>query len=701
MKLLLIDGNSLINRAFYAIRTPLSNKNGVYTHAILGFFNSFLRLRGNLEPDRVAVAFDLRAPTFRHEMFDGYKKRRKGMPEELAVQMPYIKQILDLMGIARVELEGFEADDIIGTLANVAKSSNAECYIATGDRDSFQLIADNVSVVLASTKEELICTPAVIADKYGISPEQFIEIKALMGDSSDDIPGVAGIGEKTAFALIEKFGNVDYIYDNLPTIDVSAGVRAKLEKDREMCFLSRDLARIAVDAPVETNLESYRISDADSAGLARLLTELELASLLKKLGLEAVEGISDVSGTAVADSARILEIEQSLDAVLRDMEAVGVKVDAEGLRRFGEELTPQIASLQSAIHTLAGEEFLISSPKQLGEILFSETKLGLPHGKKTKTGYSTNSEVLEFLADKHEIVPLILEYRALTKLSSTYVEGLLKCVGEDSRVRTTYKSETRTGRISSVEPNIQNIPVRTERGRVMRRFFVADSGKLLIDADYSQIELRVLAAISRDSAMLEAFASGADIHSQTALQVFGAADAKRRSAAKAVNFGIVYGMGAFSLAKEIGVSVAEAKDYIERYLEKYSGVREYLERTVEDAKASGYVATMLGRVRQVPEIQSSNHNLRQSGERIAKNTPIQGTAADIIKIAMIRVHSRLQDTDARLTLQVHDELIAEAPEDFASQTAAILEEEMLAAGREVGMELAVDVRTGRSWYETH
>ena len=704
MKLLLIDGNSLINRSYYAIRL-LSNKKGVYTNAITGFFSALLKLKNALEPDGIAVAFDLRTPTFRHKMYDGYKKRRKGMPDELAAQMPYIKEILDYMGIVRVETEGYEADDIIGTLA---KSTDTECYIATGDRDSFQLITDKISVVLASTKQEITYTPEKIEELYGIAPPQFIEVKALMGDSSDDIPGVSGIGEKTAFSLIQKFGGVDYIYDNLNSIDVTNAVRTKLEKGREDCFLSRELGRIATDAPVDTDANNYKIGKGNPQKLSELLSELEIFSLLKRLELKP--SVVAHSDTLIEEEEELL-VDKELNSVLRDMEEAGIKVDVEGIQRYGEELEPQIKELLSQIHALADVEFNVSSPKQLGEILFE--RLELPCSRKTKTGYSTDSAVLESLLDKHPIIPLIIEYRELTKLNSTYVQGLVKYAGKNGkpgRIHTTFKNETRTGRLSSVEPNIQNIPVRTERGRVLRRFFISEPGCLLVDADYSQIELRVLAHLSGDPIMLEAFRNNADIHTITAAQVFGASESmvtrEMRSAAKEVNFGIVYGMGAFSLSKTIGVSVAQAGDYIKRYHEKYAGVAAYLQKTVSDAAELGYVKTALGRVRHIPELKSTNSRIRASGERIAKNTPIQGTAADIIKIAMVRVHNRLNESGMReqgtqLIMQVHDELIAETPENFAPEIAQLIGEEMIAAGRELDMELSVDVRTGKSWYEVH
>jgi len=694
---LLIDGNSIVNRAFYALPL-LSNKSGVYTNAVAGFFNVLLKHRNALRPDCIAVAFDRREPTFRHAKYDGYKAARKGMPDELACQMPFIKQILELMGIKTVEAVGYEADDIIGTLSRTF----GVCHIATGDRDAFQLITDNVSVRLATNKEDVIYTPEKIREVYGVEPIQMIEVKALMGDSSDSIPGVAGIGEKTALGLIQKFGSVDYIYDNLDKLDITASVRNKLEQGKEQCFLSRELGRIALDAPVSLNIGDYAISEGDvtsSEKLARLLGELEMASLMKKMNIAAVPAELPEPEESKSDT------DERLVEVLRDMEEVGVKIDVEGLTRFGEELTATCRAAEKRIHEAAGEEFSVASPKQLGEILFG--KLGLPGGRKTKTGYSTNAEVLEEIADLHPIVPLITEYRELSKLYSTYVVGYLTKVGTDGRIHTTYKNETRTGRLSSSEPNIQNIPVRTERGRVIRRFITAEKGGVLADADYSQIELRVLARVAEDAAMLTAFAEGKDIHTATAASVFGVPEEsvtrEMRTAAKAVNFGIVYGMGAFSLSKEIGVSVADAKRYIERYLGKYEGVRDYLDRTVAEAKKTGYVRTLTGRVRRIPEIMSANKITMAAGERIAKNTPIQGTAADIIKIAMIGVHARLKAElpEAKLILQVHDELIVEAREADSEQAANILRAEMSAAGRRFDMDLPVDVGVGKTWYESH
>lgn len=836
MKLLVIDGNSILNRAFYGIRL-LTNKKGVYTNAITGFFNIFLKLKANFAPDSIAVAFDLKAPTFRHKLYDGYKANRKGMPEELAMQLPYVKEILTAMGVPMVTLEGYEADDLIGTLSHAADLAGAECVIATGDRDSFQLITDKVSVNLAGNKEDVFYTPEKIREVYGVEPKQMIEVKALMGDTSDNIPGVKGIGEKTALNLIQNYNTVSNIYDNIDNLTISDSVRKKLAEGKETAFLSRDLGTICLEAPIDTNPDSYKTTCGDQKRLAEILTELEMFTLLKKMNiskseldaakeqlaakerLEKAETVdvqldprqddlilyggqlvvcknktasillpleekeyleSDTPkrtfsvkelwsyalergysvNNVVFDSTLaayllnvnaneyslerlcgqynvplpesyeqlgeclfalntqlfrqltkenmtnlLTEIEIPLAEVLSNMERDGVMLDSTGLELFGEGLLEDAKRLEQEIYDLAGEKFNIGSPKQLGVILFE--KLQLPYGKKTKTGYSTNADVLESLADKHPIINKISEYRALTKLHSTYVTGLLKAVCPDGRIHSTFKqTETRTGRISSVEPNIQNIPVRTELGKNMRKFFVAKRGYKLVDADYSQIELRVLAHISDDKIMQEAFASGDDIHAITASQVFNQplqwVTPQMRSSAKAVNFGIVYGIGAFSLSKDIGVSVAEAKRYIEAYLEKYSGVDRYMKQTVEDAKEKGYVSTMMGRKRFIPEINASNKIAAAAAARIAMNTPIQGTAADIIKLAMIKVFRRLkqENINARLILQVHDELIVEAEEGCADRAAELLKEEMENCVK-LAVPLIVDAETGNSWYETH
>ncbi len=833
MKLLVIDGNSIVNRAFYGIKL-LSNKKGMYTNAITGFFNILTKLTKGFSPDGIAVAFDLKAPTFRHLKYDAYKAGRKSMPDELHMQMPYVKEILRAMNIPVLEAEGWEADDILGTLAHAADVSGNTCIIATGDRDSFQLITENVSVNLASMKEDIFYTPEKINEVYGVTPRQMIEVKALMGDSSDNIPGVAGIGEKTALSLIQKYGSIDEIYSKLDSLELTKSVREKLTKGEEMCRLSHFLGTIATNAPVSLNLSDYAVQKPDEAKLLALLTELEMFAMIKKLGFsdgakkEAAEAMArsaaadikkekkhypladaddiilfegelyafregvrlDTSDAAaylssdvpkrtfdakalhsyafginaeirnivfdstlaayllnvnaneytlerlcaeygvvysgkdeLAKSLYLLcralwqeineqemlfvltDIEIPLSLVLVSMEKYGVQLNIDGVRRFGEELDGSIDAMKSQIFEYAGEEFNILSPKQLAHILFE--KLGLPSGKKTKTGYSTNADVLEFLMDKHPIVPLVSEYRTLTKLSSTYVQGLLKQVADDGRIHTTFRqTETRTGRISSTEPNIQNIPVRTELGKQMRKFFTAKEGYVLVDADYSQIELRVLAHISGDETMRNAFVNGDDIHTITASQVFNQppewVTPQMRSSAKAVNFGIIYGISAFSLSKDIGVSVAEANEYIKAYLSKYPEIDRYMSRTVEDAKKNGTVTTLFGRRRTIPEILATNKLVQALGTRIARNTPIQGTAADIIKIAMVRVYERLrrENPDSRLILQVHDELIVEAKPEDVPTVEKILREEMENAAK-LTVPLTVDVQSGQTWFDTH
>lgn len=702
--------------------------------------------------------------------------------------------------------------------------------MSTGDRDSFQLVNDYVTVRLAKTKGDVYYTPDVIMEEYGVTPKQMIEVKALMGDSSDNIPGVAGIGEKTALSLIKEFASVDGVYENIGSTLITKGVRAKLENGKESCYMSRQLAEICLTAPIDTELSHYVPKERDDTELAKLLSELEMYKMLQKLKLHptsapagsqealaesaakqipampkgdiiitddgkvyagsvgAMNGLSGNELRVYADSdstkytfdikdtltvsgleklnnnkfdttlaayladpdsndyslsrlctqygvpegnsiqeksitvaalndilnrkigetgsaAVLTDIEIPLATVLVAMEREGVSIDVDGIKAFGEEVSTKADRISSEIYEYAGHEFNIGSPKQLGSVLFE--KLALPSAKKTKTGYSTNADVLESLMDKHPIVPLITEYRALTKLQNTYVTGLLKVVGEDGRVHSTFKqTETRTGRISSAEPNIQNIPVRTPLGREMRRFFTAKDGCLLVDADYSQIELRVLAHISGDEIMKKAFLDGVDIHTVTASQVFNQpiewVTPDLRSKAKAVNFGIVYGIGAFSLSKDIGVSVPKASEYIRSYLSKYSGIAHYMEQTVAKAKRDGYVETMFGRRRYIKELAAKNKNLQAFGERVAKNTPIQGTAADIIKIAMIKVYNRLKESglDARLILQVHDELIVEAREDCAEKVAALLKEEMENAVK-LTVPMTVDVNIGKTWYDTH
>ena len=829
MGFLVIDGNSILNRAFYGIRV-LTNSRGVATNAVTGFMNTLLMLEKDVHPDMIAVAFDLKAPTFRHKMYDGYKANRKGMPEDLAQQLPYMKKIIKAMGIAIIEQEGYEADDIIGTISAACADKKIPCTVSTGDRDSFQLVNDYVTVRLAKTKGDIYYTPGVIEDEYGVTPKQMIEVKALMGDTSDNIPGVRGIGEKTALSLIKEFASVDGLYENIDSTLITDGLRNKLINGKESCYMSRKLAEICLTAPIDTELSHYIPGERDDERLAKLLSELEMYKMLQKLqlqptsapagskaagtgnrenqasampkgdiiitdsskiyaggigimnelsgdelrayansgstkytfdiketlsvsGLEKLENnkfdttlaayladpdsndysmsrlctqygvpegnsIQEKSITVAAlndilydnihqtGSATVLtDIEIPLATVLVAMEREGVKLDIDGIKAFGEKITEKAEKISREIYEYAGYEFNIGSPKQLGSVLFE--KLKLSSAKKTKTGYSTNAEVLESLMDKHPIIPLITEYRALTKLQNTYVTGLLKVVGEDGRVHSTFKqTETRTGRISSAEPNIQNIPVRTPLGREMRRFFTAKDGYLLVDADYSQIELRVLAHISGDEIMKKAFLDGVDIHTVTASQVFNQpiewVTPDLRSKAKAVNFGIVYGIGAFSLSKDIGVSMTKASEYIRAYLSKYSGIAHYMDKTVAKARHDGYVETMFGRRRYIKELAAKNKNLQSFGERVAKNTPIQGTAADIIKIAMIRVYNKLRESklDAKLILQVHDELIVEAKEDCADKAAALLKEEMENAVK-LTVPMTVDVNIGKTWYDTH
>lgn len=854
MRLLVIDGNSILNRAFYGIKL-LTTKDGRFTNGIYGFMNIFHRLLEDCKPDRVAVAFDLKAPTFRHKMYAEYKAGRKGMPDELREQMPVLKELLTLMGYKIVEKEGWEADDILGTLS-VQMGEGDKCFIATGDRDSLQLVSENTTVLLASTKmgrtQTVAYDTAKIKEEYGVTPKQMIEIKALQGDSSDNIPGVAGVGPKTAGELIQKYGSLEYIYENLDNLDIKPKLREKLETDKDNAFLSHKLGTIALDAPIDTDMSVYIPTSGDAGAATRLLASLEMFKMIETFNLGAVSTVVEETKETVkikvnfvdelseiklgdtvyfipvyddgdvvkvafltddgvfvaennsfvfasqlagilasektekitydikplyswafargveikgkvsdimiagyilnpsasdyhpsrmvqeyggalpeidADDATALDcaslkgawekayaeleknnqldlmynIEMPLAKVLSSMEITGFLVDSQSIEEYGAVLETQINALVEQIYNLAGEEFNINSPKQLGTVLFE--KLGLPAKKKTKSGYSTNADVLEALAEDYPIVALVLEYRTLAKLKSTYCDGLKKCVAPDGRIHSTLnQTETRTGRISSTEPNLQNIPVRSEVGRELRKFFVAKDGCVLVDADYSQIELRVLAHIADDERMLAAFNEGDDIHTITASQVFNmptqAVTPLMRTRAKAVNFGIVYGIGAFSLAKDIGVTRAEADRYIKGYLHKFSGVDSYMQKVIADAKADGYVSTLFGRRRYLPELTASNAMLRNFGERVARNMPIQGTAADIIKIAMIKVYERMkkENLKAQLIMQVHDELIVEAPEAEAQEVCRIVKEEMENATK-MNVKLTADVHSGKSWYD--
>ena len=855
MKLLVLDGNSILNRAFYGIKL-LTTKDGLFTNGIYGFLTMLKKISEETNPDAVAIAFDMRAPTFRHQEYAGYKAQRKGMPEELAQQLPNLKELLQLLGYCLLEKEGYEADDILGTLARASREQAAECVIATGDRDSLQLVGNGVTVRLAATKfgqpQVTVYDEAKILEEYGVTPSQLIDIKALQGDSSDNIPGVAGIGPKGAGELIRSFHNLDAIYEKLDELDIKEGMRKKLREGKESAYLSRKLGTIFTEVPIDTDVKHYTMQEPDRAAAARLMARLELFSLIPKWGLdelpastpeeaasrqvlvkntgegagllipleeqgradltalyegellsrlliplngavhvvnadkafvralcvnpkikknvhnskpfyaalaqlgivmkgfgmdtllaayllnpssseysverlaaeyeiEAVQTESDIPEAAQAallpvvvdaltvaidknNQRELLEtIEQPLARVLAQMETAGFAVDANGIEEYGKGLQVRIEEIQSRIYQEVGYEFNINSPKQLGQALFE--KLGLHTGKKTKSGYSTNAEVLEGLRYDHPAVELVLEYRGLAKLKSTYCDGLLKVVGADGRIHSKFnQTETRTGRISSTEPNLQNIPVRTEQGKELRRFFTARPGWVLVDADYSQIELRVLAHIANDQAMIEAFRRNEDIHRITAAQVFRMPEQMvtpiLRSRAKAVNFGIVYGIGAFSLSKDIGVTRKEADEYIKAYLAHYDGVRSYMETVVAEARDKGYVETLFGRRRYLPELSSSNFNLRAFGERVAMNMPIQGTAADIIKIAMVRVEERLrkEKLEAQLILQVHDELIVEAPQAEAELVARLLTEEMQGAVS-LAVPMLAEASTGFTWYD--
>ena len=849
MSLLVIDGNSIVNRAFYGVKA-LTTRDGQYTNAIVGFLNILQKLRSATDATHIAVAFDVHAPTFRHQQYDAYKAGRKGMPEELRQQMEPLKSILRAMGLTLVEQAGYEADDILGTLSAAAEQAGKPCTLATGDRDSLQLVSDRVTVLLATTKmghpETVPYTPDTVMEKYGLTPHQLIDLKALQGDTSDNIPGVPGVGEKTALELLHRFGSLDAIYADPAALDIRDSLRQKLIAGRDSAYMSRELGTICRTAPIDTAPDTYAVRAMDEAALTALLQELEY-KWMEKLGLKPqaaaprretapapkqpvggneaapallaaarangrldvlaqVEG-EEITGLSVAvagqcahidrfapafpalvalltdptvekrthdgkpllrallsageqpagfvfDTAlaaylldplssdyslpRLLrdwgnpdaepiqglsgladelkiaveqqemlplltDVEQPLSEVLASMETVGCAVDREGIAAFGRELSARIAALQQEIWQEIGYEFNLNSPKQLGKALFED--LGLPAGKKTKSGYSTNADVLEKLRGVHPAVAQLLEYRTLAKLNSTYCEGLLKQIEPDGRIHSVFnQTETRTGRISSSEPNLQNIPVRSELGRQMRRFFRAREGWTLCDADYSQIELRVLAHMADEPTMLEAFNTGEDIHRSTAAQVFGVPEAEvtplMRSRAKAVNFGIIYGIGAHSLSEDLGVSYGEAKDYIDRYLHHFGKVSAFMERLITDAADRGYAETLFHRRRPLPELKAGNAMTRKFGERAARNTPIQGTAADIIKIAMVRVYQRLrrEGLRARLILQIHDELIVETPAEEQAQVAALLQEEMEAAvSLRVPME--ADVHCGQTWYE--
>lgn len=839
-KLLAIDGNSILNRAFYGIR-PLTTKDGFPTNALYGMVTMITRQAEALSPDFCAVAFDLKAPTFRHKMYDQYKAGRKPMPEELARQLPVAKELMQALGYTVLELTGYEADDLLGTLAQRCAERGYDAYLMTGDRDALQLIQPHVHVLLATNQETIDMDEAAFFGKYGVQASQFVDVKALMGDPSDHIPGVPGIGEKTALKLIADYQTLDGVYQALPTAKHTPSVRAKLEAGRDSAYLSRTLAQICCEAPIPQSIEELAFTGIRREALRNLFLRLEFSAFIKRFSLtetnsepqrepasesvaasvrtataeelcvtwkdatvlaidEAEDGVflfngeelcflrepletlcpflqskllicydckslykhpkltklrelrlydlmlgaylansarssfsiavlvSEYLGESLSDTvpriryfwrlypilrdqleqsgqtALMEELEMPLAAVLADMEQTGFYIDRDGIAQYGEQLGTMAAILEKQINAYAGKNFNINSPKQLGEVLFEVLKL--PHAKKTKTGYSTKAEILEKLRPYHPIIQDILDYRQLTKLKSTYTDGLLKVADADGRVHTTFQQTgTATGRLSSSEPNLQNIPVRTELGRELRRFFrPANEDYVIVDADYSQIELRLLAHVSKDPALIQAFLSGADIHTSTAATVFGISESEvtpeMRKKAKAVNFGILYGIGAFSLADDLGVSIAQAQAYIDQYLAGYPGIDAYLKATVRQAYENGYVTTLFGRRRYIPELSGTNKMQQKFGERVAMNSPIQGTAADIIKLAMIRVHRRLAESgmQARLILQVHDELILEAHRDCAEQALQLLKEEMETVVS-YAVPLDAEAHIGNTWYE--
>lgn len=861
-KFLIVDGNSIMNRAFYGIKL-LTNSEGLYTNAVYGFLNILFKNMDAINPDYVAVAFDLKAPTFRHKRYAEYKAQRKGMPEELFVQMPVIKEVLSAMNIAILEKEGYEADDIIGTMAKRCEDSGIECDILTGDKDDLQLASNTTKVYLTVTSKGQTTTDiydgAAVFDKYGVTPKEFIDVKGLMGDTSDNIPGVPGIGEKTAFALISEYKSIDAVYENLDTAKLGPSAKQKLRDGKDLAYLSKELATIDTESPVEEQLSDCETKDYNGEELVKLFTRLEFKSFIGRVKVEentasdtpeakeikdenelrellsdvkefytyifkkdgkidavcfkigdnayytelpvscfkeifenenikkishgikedivllAKEGIeyknfffdaeigayildptaSDykLSRLSMAYLSRLAEdfedkkapcikeredklkiagevaasvyelfsviegkikennqefllydVEMPLSGVLADMEIRGFSVDKEMLEEYGKELDLRIKSLEDSIYFMAGEEFNINSPKQLGVVLFEH--LSLPVVKKTKTGYSTDAEVLSELSEKFPIVESILEYRQMAKLKGTYVDGMLPLIDEDGKIHSTFnQTVTATGRISSTEPNLQNIPVRMEEGRRLRKMFTSGSEeRILLDADYSQIELRVLSHLSGDEAMQKAFIDGTDIHRRCASEIFGVpenevTDSMRRRA-KAVNFGIVYGISEFGLAKDIHVTRAEAKRYMEAYFATYPKIKEFMDNTVADAKKDGIVKTMFGRRRYIPEILAGNFNTRSFGERAAMNTPVQGTAADIIKIAMVKVSKALKEelSDSHLILQVHDELIVSAPLSEADKAEEILVREMENAAK-IAVPLVADANRGFSWYD--
>ncbi len=846
-KILLIDGNSLINRAFYAL-PPLNNPQGTQVQAVFGFSTMLVKMIETVKPDYIVTAFDVHAPTFRHELYEGYKAHRKGMPDELAAQMPILKEMLDVMGIKWIEKAGYEADDIIGTLS---KRFKIDTYIVTGDRDSLQLIDDTTRVLLTKRgiTETEEYTEISLREKMGLTPAAVIDYKSLAGDSSDEIPGVAGIGDKTAKTLIDKYGDLDGIYAAVESV-APASVQSKLISGKDSAYLSRKLATIDVDAPIECALDECRYTFPFTSAVFAFFERQSFKTLIKRseifdtsVGIPVASKRADAAVNDVASVEQIknilngsksvafhltentfwfavgqdaeykvnlqydffaaglsegeiigaikhvlenpeitktvfdsksfisyifknykiisqgffdvklaqyiadatvphgtlsellgaysitennpasgmLYLKEQIDAslnetgmhrlyydielplvkVLLGMEQAGFAVNRERLEELGAAFTAEEDELGKRIYAEAGKRFNIKSPKQLAKILFED--LGIPYPKKGAKTYNTSAEILEQLDPSYKIVSLVLRYRFITKLNSTYIDGLRKLIDSSGTVHTEFRQTlTTTGRLSSVEPNLQNIPVREEDGKVLRSLFVARDGFTLVSADYSQIELRIMAHYSGDPTMIKAYREGADIHAYTAAQVFGVPLEKvtpdMRRTAKTVNFGIIYGISEFGLASNLKISKSEAKKYIDNYFKRFSGVREYLDRCVEQAKKDGYVTTLLGRRRKIPELFSSVYFTRQFGERAAMNMPLQGTAADIIKIAMLNVSKALEGMKSRLILQVHDELIVETAEDEIERVKALLKDKMENAFT-LDVPLIAEVSEGKSWFD--
>ena len=728
-KILLIDGFSLLFRAFYALPL-LTNDQGEYTNAVYGFMSIFLKFYEEENPDQVAVAFDLPEPTFRHKKFNEYKGTRKAAPPEFAPQVPLLMKLLTCMNIPILTSSGYEADDVLGSLAKQASSIGYEVVIISGDRDLLQLASDNVKIRIPKTSKGKTSVEDYNADdvqnKYGVSPKAFIDVKALMGDTSDNVPGVPSIGEVTATKIIQAYGSVENAISNASQIKPKKAAE-NLQTYADQALLSKELVTIAMDAPVEFDFsisqpdiwtpealaEGQRLgfksgpwgAAPNPAGGLPPDPVMELGFYLLNTPISGLNENEMRLELKKNDQLYLFdEIEVPLMGVLKDMEHFGIKIDKNALIKYGESLDIQIDQLTAEIYELSGEIFNINSPSQLSVVLFE--KLGLKGSKKTKSGYSTAADVLEKLQSAHPVIGKILSYRSHAKLKSTYVDGLLPLINEnDSRVRSTFNQTlTATGRISSSEPNLQNIPVRLPLGRELRKVFVPEDGFIFIDADYSQIELRVLAHMSGDEALINAFHLGQDIHSLTASQVFHTSIDEvqpfQRHAAKAVNFGIIYGISAFGLSKDLDISIAEAQMYIDGYFRKYPKVKDYMDSTTASAKKEGYVKTLFNRRRLIPELQSSNHMTRSFGERAAMNMPIQGTAADIIKIAMVRTSSRLkaENLESRLILQVHDELLLEVKKEEAEKVHILLKEEMEGAAK-LSVPLEVDLHEGANWFE--